>query len=128
MKLTKEQEVAERERTRDKASDSNMTMAKEAVDNFKKIKKDLEDKIAFMKKIGLYEEVAVEACWERTGKAPVTVRWVETLKAEGVRSRLVARDFKERKDKDREDLFAPPPPLEAKRMLISRAATRKAGR
>ena len=40
-----------------------------------------------------------------------------------IRSRLVARDFKGG-DKDREDLFAATPPLEAKRLLLSRAATR----
>ena len=56
------------------------------------------------------------------------MRWVETNK-EGpekmeVRSRLVARDFKG-KDKGRDDLFAETPPLEAKRMLFSRAATRR---
>ena len=39
-----------------------------------------------------------------------------------VRSRLVARDFKGG-DKDRDDLFAGSPPLEAKRLLLSRAAT-----
>ena len=41
-----------------------------------------------------------------------------------VRCGLVARDF-EGGDKDRDDLFAATPPLEAKRMLLSRAATRK---
>ena len=41
-----------------------------------------------------------------------------------VRCRLVARDFKG-KDKDRDDLFAATPPLEAKMMLLSRAATRE---
>ena len=41
-----------------------------------------------------------------------------------IRSRLVARDFKG-SDKDRDDLFAETPPLEAKRMLISRAATKR---
>jgi hypothetical protein len=39
-----------------------------------------------------------------------------------IRSRLVARDFRHR-DKDRQDLFAATPPLEMKRMLISKAAT-----
>ena len=38
--------------------------------------------------------------------------------------RLVARDFKGN-DQGRDDLFAATPPLEAKRMLLSRAATRK---
>ena len=41
-----------------------------------------------------------------------------------VRSRLAARDFKGG-DKDRDDLFAETPPLEAKRMILSRAATRR---
>ena len=36
----------------------------------------------------------------------------------------MARDFKGG-DKDRDDLFAGSPPLEAKRMIISRAATRR---
>ena len=43
-----------------------------------------------------------------------------------VRSRMVARDFKGG-DKDRDDLFAETPPLEGKRMLFSRAVTRKKG-
>ena len=61
------------------------------------------------------------------GKAPVSIRWVDTLKADGVRSRLVARDFKGA-DNDRDDLFAATPPLESKRLLLSRAATRKNGK
>ena len=42
-----------------------------------------------------------------------------------IRCRLVARDFKPRGEKDREDLFAATPPLELKRMLISRRASRR---
>ena len=57
----------------------------------------------------------------------MSVRWVDVNKGAPdrmeVRSRLVARDFKAG-DKDRDDLFAETPPLEAKRMLFSRAATR----
>eukprot|EP00973_Karenia_brevis_P073331 10187606-Karenia_brevis.AAC.1 len=37
---------------------------------------------------------------------------------------MVAKDYKG-KDKGRDDLFAETPPLEAKRMLLSRAATRR---
>ena len=65
--------------------------------------------------------------WEKTGKAFVTVRWVDVQKAEGDRSRLVARDFKGG-DKDRDDLYAATPPLESKRLLDSRAATRIKGK
>ena len=70
----------------------------------------------------------IEDCWRDTGKAPVSVRWVGTNtggKGEFlIRSRLVARDFKG-KDNDRDDLFAGTPPLEATKMLFSRAVTKK---
>ena len=51
----------------------------------------------------------------------------DTLKSDGERSRLVARDLKGG-DNDRDDLFAATPPLESKRMFLSRAATRKHAR
>ena len=37
----------------------------------------------------------------------------------------MARDFKNKADKDREDLFAATPPLEAERMALSRAVTQR---
>ena len=39
----------------------------------------------------------------------------------------MARDFKGKGEGDREDLFAATPPLEAKRVLISRAVTKRGG-
>ena len=39
-----------------------------------------------------------------------------------VRCRLVAGDFKPKGDKDREDLFAAMPPLEAKKLLFRKVA------
>ena len=44
-----------------------------------------------------------------------------------VRSRLVARDFKAG-EKGRDDLFSATPPLEGKRLLVSRAVTRRKDR
>ena len=41
-----------------------------------------------------------------------------------VRSRLVARDFKSKNGGDREDLFAATPPIEAERLVQSRAVTK----
>ena len=77
----------------------------------------------------IWEVKPVAECWAKTGKKPVSVRWVNTDKGfmSGdmvVRSRLVARDFKGG-DKDRDDLFAGTPPLEATRLLLSRAVTRR---
>ena len=71
----------------------------------------------------MFEYVPEHVCWERTGRAPVSTKWVETEKVDDegeqmVRCRLVGRDFKPKGEKDREDLFAAMPPLEAKRLLF----------
>ena len=58
----------------------------------------------------------------RTGKAPISTKWVDIAKGDEVRSRWVARDFKPKGERDRSDLFAAMPPLEAKRMLFRRFA------
>ena len=89
------------------------------------------EEVGFMVNRNIWEERTVEECWKVTGKPPVTVRWVDTNKGGLhewlIRCRLVARDFKGN-DKGRDDLFAEAPPLEAKRLLISRAATRRKDR
>ena len=86
------------------------------------------EEVEYMISRNIWDIRPVGECWEKTGKAPVTVRWVDTNKGVlpefEVRSRLVARDFKGG-DKDRDDLFAETPPLEAKRLLLSRAATKR---
>ena len=43
----------------------------------------------------VYVKVPVQECWEKTGKAPIGVRWVDVRKNDDThRSRLVARDFR----------------------------------
>ena len=87
--------------------------------------------VKFMISKGLWEFRPVKECWDRKGKPPTSIRWVDTDKGNGetweTRSRLVALDFKGG-DKDRGFLFADTPPLEAVRMLFSKAATRRRGR
>eukprot|EP00973_Karenia_brevis_P092583 12413080-Karenia_brevis.AAC.2 len=62
--------------------------------------------------------------------APISARWVDTDKAWphgiDVRCMVVARDFKGG-DKRRDDLLAETPPLQAKRMLFSRAVAFQEG-
>jgi len=86
------------------------------------------EELKYMTKRRIWVPRSIQECWEKTGKLPVSVKWVKTNKLypEGVdvRCRLVARDFKAG-DKHRDDLFAEAPPLEAKRTLISRAATQR---
>jgi hypothetical protein len=85
------------------------------------------EEVDFMMGRHIWTEVPEGECWSKTGKAPVSVRWVDVNKGSQespeIRCRLVARDFKGKRDKDREDLFAATPPLEAKRTLFSRAVT-----
>ncbi len=92
------------------------------------ILKARKEEIGYMESRGLWHLVPIEECWNKTQKDPVSMRWVDTDKGSPgkveIRSRLVARDFKG-SDKDRDDLFAETPPLEAKRLLISRTATRR---
>ena len=78
-------------------------------------------------RVGIWAEVDRDESYSKTGKKPVSVKWVDTNKGSDevpvIRSRLVARDFREKGDKDRHDLFAATPPLELKRMLLSKAAS-----
>jgi hypothetical protein len=65
-----------------------------------------------------------------TGRGPISTKWVDTDKSHGegemlVRSRFVARDFKGKGEKDREDLFSATPPLELIRYALSRQATKR---
>ena len=82
------------------------------------VKTAREEEMEFMRKLGVFEERDTEECWRRIGKAPVSTKWVDCEKGGGVRSRWVARDFKPKGEKDRADLFAAMPPLEAKRLLF----------
>ena len=83
-----------------------------------KVAEARKEELEYMKRRGLWKVVPTPE-----GITPVSVRWVDVLKAEGItRSRLVARDFRGG-DRHRDDLFAATPPLEAIRVLLSRAAT-----
>ena len=67
-------------------------------------------------------------CRERTGKPPITVRWVIVNKGDdqvpNYRARLVARQIRHQ---GVESIFAPTPPLEAIRTVCSIAATQFPG-
>ena len=92
----------------------------------KLVKMAEEEEMAFMDKIGLGEECTIEECWARTGKAPVSTKFVRVDKGTpdkpDVRARLCGRDFKLKGESERCDLFAAMPPLEAKKMLFREAA------
>ena len=64
----------------------------------------------------------------KTGKAPISVRWIDTNKGDdetpNYRSRLVAREIRRRGENP---IFAPTPPLESLRTVVSLAATNVKG-
>jgi len=91
-----------------------------------------DEEVKFMKTIELYDEVSIEECWAETVRPPVSTKWVDLNKGTrtdpDIRCRLVARDFKPKGEKDRVDLFAATPPLEAKKFLFMHAVQENARR
>ena len=80
-----------------------------------------------VKKLNMFEFGTLEEAWERGKKKPTTTKWVRGWKTDDdgrrfVRCRLVARDFKVKNEKARDDLFASMPPLEAKKMMFRMTA------
>ena len=88
------------------------------------------EEVKFMELVGVWEPSTWEECLQKSGRPPITTKWVDENKGRDgkvlVRSRLVARDFKVKGDDRCFDVFAATPPLEMKR-LLSRMARVKGG-
>ena len=83
--------------------------------------------VTFFDKKGVWIKVPRRRAFERTGKPPISTRWLDVNKGDeehpNHRSRFVARQMK-RLDRSGETYFAPAPPLEALRTVISLTMTR----
>ena len=83
--------------------------------------------LQYFRSKGVWLKVPRGRAKQMTGKPPISVRWVDVNKGDEVepnyRSRLVARQIKAM-DRSGDSYFAPAPPLEALRTVISLAATR----
>ncbi len=75
---------------------------------------------------GVWIKKLKDVAKQRTGKSPISVRWVDVNKGDDLhpryRSRLVARQLKAH-DRSGASFFAPTPPLEALRTVVSFAAS-----
>ena len=93
-----------------------------------KVRKARAEEVEFVRKMRLYDKVLISQCYQKTGRAPITVRWIDINKGDNqspnYRSRLAAREINLYK---RDDLFAATPPLEALKMIISMTATSNKG-
>ena len=73
---------------------------------------------------GVWELWTINEARRRMGRSPISVRWVETNKGDdenpNIRSRLVAREIR---GPGQEACFAPTPPLESLRMVLSYAVS-----
>ena len=82
------------------------------------------EEVEFMQKIRLYDVVSNSECWDKTGRPPISTKWVRvnkgTPEAPDVRCRLVARDFKPNGEKDRSEIFAAMPHLSLRNSCFSR--------
>ena len=83
--------------------------------------------LEFFTSKGVWVKVPRQRAFDRTGRPPISVRWVDVNKGDdveaNVRSRLVARQLKAL-DTSGTSYFAPAPPLEALRTILSLAMTR----
>ena len=70
----------------------------------------------------------MKQCRDRTGKAPIKIRWIDINKGDALNPEYMSRFVaKEIKTYNRDDLFAATPPLEALKMLFSMAMTERVG-
>ena len=81
----------------------------------------------FVAKIPLWIKVPKKKSFDRTGRSPISARWMDVNKADeqdpNYRSRYVAHQFKAL-DRSGACYFAPAPPLEAMRTVLSMSMTR----
>ena len=80
--------------------------------------------LAYFKDKEVWAIRKVNEARQRTGRPPISVRWVEVNKGDDlnpkIRSRLVAREIRMPGE---DAIFAPTPPLESLRMVLSHAST-----
>ena len=83
------------------------------------------EEMEYMMKMGVFEVVDEKECYDN-GCKPLMLKWVDKMKGEKCRSRLVCREIKRAKDRDEqlgpEDVFASMP-SEGLKMLVSTMMT-----
>ncbi len=92
------------------------------------VKEARRKELEFFKKMAVWVKRKRGEAFSRMGKAPISVRWIDTNKGDdeqpNYRSRLVAREVRRRGE---DPIFAPTPPLESLRTILSLAATEVLG-
>ena len=89
-----------------------------------------DEELGWIHKQKIYEKRTLEECWEVTGKAPITLKWIDRNKGDSIypnyRSRLVVREVKKQHGAlPAHMLFSNMPPLEAAKILCSLLASKR---
>ena len=78
------------------------------------------EEIKYVHDMRLFEQVPIDQCYARTGKAPMSTRWVDINKGDqdhpNYRSRFVARGINTHR---RDDLFVATFSFEARKIILS---------
>ena len=94
----------------------------------KKVQQARMEEVDYVRGMRLYDKVPIAECRVRTGRNPISVRWIDINTGDeaqpNYRSRLVARETNTCK---RDDSFAATPPLEALKLILSMTATANKG-
>ncbi|CAE7245381.1 unnamed protein product [Symbiodinium sp. CCMP2592] len=90
------------------------------------------EELQWVRKQEVYRKVRLEQCYEDTGRAPITLKWLDRNKGDAsnpnYRSRLVVREVKKSSRTDdlpEHELFSAMPPLEALKLLCSILVSQK---
>ena len=91
--------------------------------------------LEWVKKQAVYCKVDETVCWQETGRAPITLKWIDRNKGDNIhenyRSRLVVREVKSQGQAamlPEHALFSSMPPLEAVKLLCSLMTTLRVSR
>ena len=96
---------------------------------FTKVLEAWKEEVRYVERHKMYDPINREWARKNSGQPPMTTTWVDmdkTVNEAGVkvRSSWAARNFKIKRETDREDLCRATAPLELKRFLLPRTATR----
>ena len=84
------------------------------------------EEMEYMRKMGVFEVVDEKECYDNGCKL-IKLKWVDKMKGDKCRPRLVCREIKKAKDRDEQlgpgDAFSPMPPSEGLKMLVSTTMT-----
>ena len=89
-----------------------------------------QEELQWIHKQKIYEKRTLDECWEVTGKAPITLKWLDRNKGDSLhpnyRSRLVVREVKKQHGAlPAHMLFSNMPPVEAAKILRSLLASKR---